>query len=129
MIPEEAPTDLAVPERCRLVGEVLSRVGDRWSVLVVLTLGDGPQRFNALKRAIGSITQRMLTLTLRGLERDGLVIRMVTPTVPSRVDYALTPLGQSLRGPVEALGQWAIAHQDDVRSARTSYDAREAAES
>ena len=114
---------LDVPERCRLVGEVLSRVGDKWSVLVVMTLGPGPRRFNELRRAIGSISQRMLTLTLRGLERDGLVTRAVTPSIPPRVDYALTPLGRSLRDPVEALGSWAIEHQQSVRTARAAFDA------
>lgn len=115
---------LDVPERCRLVSEVLSRVGDKWSVLVVMTLGERPHRFNELKRAIGSISQRMLTLTLRGLERDGLVVRIVTASIPPRVDYALTELGRSLRGPVETMGDWAIGHQDDVRKARLAFDAR-----
>src|SRR5580704_14713821 len=81
---------LEVPEECRAVSEVLSRVGDKWTVLVVSTLGEGPKRFNELRRALGSISQRMLTLTLRGLERDGLVTRTVFPTIPPRVDYELT---------------------------------------
>ena len=123
MIPEQrTASGLDVPERCRLVGEVLSRVGDKWSVLVVMMLSDGPRRFNELKRSIGSISQRMLTLTLRGLERDGLVTRVVSPTIPPRVDYELTPLGQSLQGPVAAVGAWAIEHQDEVRRSRSAYD-------
>src|SRR5579872_6324407 len=89
------PGSLHVPEDCRAVSEVLSRVGDKWTVLVVTTLGDGPKRFNEIRRALGSISQRMLTLTLRGLERDGLVTRTVFPTVPPRVDYDLTRLGRS----------------------------------
>ena len=92
--------NLHVPEDCRAVSEVLARVGDKWTVLVVSTLGDGPKRFNELRRALGSISQRMLTLTLRGLERDGLVTRTVFPTIPPRVDYELTRLGRSLLEPV-----------------------------
>jgi DNA-binding HxlR family transcriptional regulator len=91
-----------VPEDCRAVSEVLARVGDKWTVLVVSTLGAGPKRFNELRKALGSISQRMLTLTLRGLERDGLVTRTVYPTVPPRVDYELTKLGRSLLEPVSA---------------------------
>src|SRR5580765_8931659 len=94
------PGSLHVPEDCRAVSEVLSRVGDKWTVLVVTTLGDGSKRFNELRRALGSISQRMLTLTLRGLERDGLVTRTVFPTIPPRVDYELTELGRSLLDPV-----------------------------
>ena len=90
------PGTLHVAEDCRAVSEVLARVGDKWTVLVVSTLGDGPKRFNELRRALGSISQRMLTLTLRGLERDGLVTRTVFPTIPPRVDYELTDLGRSL---------------------------------
>src|ERR1700744_1874944 len=86
------PGSLHVPEDCRAVSEVLSRVGDKWTVLVVPTLGDGPKRFNEIRRALGSISQRMLTLTLRGLERDGLVTRTVFPTIPPRVGYQLTNL-------------------------------------
>ncbi len=90
------PSNLHVPEDCRAVSEVLERVGDKWSVLVVVMLGAGPKRFNELRRSIASISQRMLTLTLRGLERDGLVTRTVFPTIPPRVDYELTELGRSL---------------------------------
>ena len=106
------------------MSEVLSRVGDKWTVLVVGTLGDGPKRFNELRRALGSISQRMLTLTLRGLERDGLVTRTVFPTIPPRVDYELTDLGRGLAKPVQALGQWAFAHLPEIEGARTSFDAR-----
>jgi DNA-binding HxlR family transcriptional regulator len=101
---------------------VLSRVGDKWTVLVVSTLGGGPKRFNELRRALGSISQRMLTLTLRGLERDGLVTRTVFPTVPPRVDYELTTLGRSLLEPVSGLGAWAVAHRPDIQNARQRFD-------
>lgn len=127
-----SPTHTDVPTRpaphapgdCQVVASILSRVGDKWTVLIVIMLADGPRRFNELKRMIGGISQRMLTLTLRGLERDGLVTRTIFPTIPPRVDYALTPLGQSLRGPIEALGDWAFAHIGVVEGARRSFDAR-----
>jgi DNA-binding HxlR family transcriptional regulator len=109
---------------CRAVSGVLARVGDKWTVLIVATLGDGSKRFNEIKRTVGGISQRMLTLTLRGLERDGLVTRTVFPTVPPRVDYQLTELGHSLWKPVEALGAWARANQDEVAAAREAFDAR-----
>ena len=108
---------------CRNVAPVLNRVGDKWSMLIVMILADGPKRFNELKRAIDGISQRMLTLSLRGLERDGLVSRTVAPTVPPRVDYALTELGTSLREPVKALGEWAIAHIGCIRAAQARFDA------
>ena len=113
---------LDVPEDCRAVSEVLSRVGDKWTVLVVSTLGDGPKRFNELRRALGSISQRMLTLTLRALERDGLVTRTVFPTVPPRVDYELTRLGRSLLEPVSALGLWARQNRAGIQDARRRFD-------
>jgi DNA-binding HxlR family transcriptional regulator len=109
---------------CRAVSSVLARVGDKWSVLIVNLLGDGPKRFNEIKRMVGGISQRMLTLTLRGLERDGLVTRTVFPTVPPRVDYQLTELGRSLWAPVEALGAWAQQNQDEIAAARKKFDAR-----
>lgn len=109
---------------CRAVAPVLARIGDKWSVLVVMLLSRQSCRFNELKRRIDGISQRMLTLTLRGLERDGLVLRTVTPSVPPRVDYALTELGRSLCGPVVALGQWASAHVEEIEAARTAFDAR-----
>lgn len=114
-------------ENCRAVSEVLARVGDKWTVLVVSTLGRGPLRFNALKRAIGGISQRMLTLTLRALERDGLVTRTIFPSVPPRVDYELTQLGRSLLVPVSALAAWAIEHRGAIDAARRQFDSRAAA--
>lgn len=107
---------------CRTVTEVLARVGDKWSMQVVMSLAPGAQRFNALRRAIDGISQRMLTRTLRNLERDGLVSRLVTPTVPPRVDYDLTPLGRSLVEPVSAIGQWAIAHRATIAASRERFD-------
>src|SRR6202789_4368937 len=111
---------------CRAVSGVLSRIGDKWSVLIVSRLGSKPMRFNEIKREIGGISQRMLTLTLRGLERDGLVTRTVFPTVPPRVDYELTDLGRSLWKPVEALGSWAHANQTEIAATRQVFDARNA---
>jgi len=118
------PPNAHLGSDCRGVATVLSRVGDKWSVLVIMLLGDRPRRFNELKRMIGGISQRMLTLTLRGLERDGLVTRTVFPTVPPRVDYELTDLGRGLSEPVKALGAWAHEHQPDIETARQNFDGR-----
>jgi DNA-binding HxlR family transcriptional regulator len=111
-------------EDCRGVSAVLARVGDKWSVLIIMLLGDGPKRFNEIKRMVGGISQRMLTLTLRGLERDGLVTRTVFPTIPPRVDYELTNLGRSLWKPVEALGSWAREHLTEIDAAKRRFDER-----
>jgi DNA-binding HxlR family transcriptional regulator len=116
------PRHTHLPGDCRAVSDVLARVGDKWSVLVVTRLGEGPRRFNELRRSIGGISQRMLTLTLRGLERDGLVTRTVFPTIPPRVDYALTPLGRDLLDPVSALGALAIRNQPKIARARERFD-------
>src|SRR5687767_6057681 len=109
--------------QCRTISGLLSRIGDKWSVLVVGALADGPRRFNELRRDIPSVSQRMLTLTLRGLERDGMVSRTVTPSIPPRVDYELTALGRSLLGPVTALTDWAIAHMAEINEAHGRFDA------
>ena len=116
------PRHNGLPADCRAVSDVLARVGDKWSVLVVTRLGSGSMRFNELRRAIGGISQRMLTLTLRGLERDGLVTRTVFPTIPPRVDYALTSLGRDLLDPVSALGDWATRKQAKIARAREKFD-------
>ena len=116
------PTNLHVPEDCRAVSEVLARIGDKWTVLVVTVLGEGPKRFSEIRRALGSISQRMLTLTLRALERDGLVTRTVFPTVPPRVDYELTGLGRSLLEPVSALDRWARRNRSAMEEARRRFD-------
>jgi DNA-binding HxlR family transcriptional regulator len=110
-------------ETCRATGEILARIGDKWTVLVVEMLGDGPRRFNELRRMIGSISQKMLTTTLRGLERDGFVMRTVHPTIPPRVDYELTDLGRELLVPVRALGEWARANGERIAEARRAFDA------
>jgi DNA-binding HxlR family transcriptional regulator len=104
------------------VSEILQRVGDKWTVLVVGKLGDGPMRFNELRSAVGGISQKMLTTTLRALERDGFVTRTVFPTIPPRVDYELTDLGHELLVPVSALGEWARLNTGRVRTARQRFD-------
>src|SRR6476620_4525007 len=119
------PSSLCVPEDCHAMSELLARIGDKWTVLVVGTLGDGPKRFNELRRALGSISQRMLTLTLRALERDGLVTRTVFPTIPPRVDYELTRLGHSLLEPVSSLSLWARQNRSAIETARRQFDSAE----
>src|SRR5205807_5710162 len=104
------------------VRSVLARFGDKWSILIIVLLGDGPKRFNEIKRMISGISQRMLTLTLRGLERDGLVKRSQFPTIPPRVEYELTQFGRSLWGAVEPLGEWAQGHVKHISRARTAFD-------
>ncbi|MEO7634655.1 MAG: helix-turn-helix domain-containing protein [Sphingomicrobium sp.] len=108
---------------CRTISTLLQRIGDKWTVLVVSTLGERPRRFNELRREIPSVSQRMLTLTLRNLERDGLVSRAVTPSIPPRVDYALTELGHSLLSPVSALSQWALDNVAAIHAAHARFDA------
>jgi len=126
-----SPSHIAVTEaadghvdmgQCRRVTPILSRVGDKWSILIVMTLAGGTRRFGELKRAIDGISQRMLTHSLRGLERDGLVTRTVYPTIPPRVDYALTDLGRSLCVPIMALGQWVQENLDGIETARARFD-------
>lgn len=114
-------TNTGVTEDCP-VREVLDRVGDKWSVLIVVLLGRQTHRFGELHRMIDGISQRMLTLTLRSLVRDGLVARTPHATVPPRVDYELTDLGRTLLVPLSALNDWAVAHRDDVRAARERHD-------
>jgi DNA-binding HxlR family transcriptional regulator len=108
---------------CRTISTLLSRIGDKWTVLVVTTLGEGPRRFNELRREIPSVSQRMLTLTLRNLERDGLVSRTVTPSIPPRVDYELTTMGRSLLKPVNALAEWAVENVETIHAAQARFDA------
>ena len=108
---------------CRTISTLLSRIGDKWTVLVVQTLGEGPKRFNELRREIPSVSQRMLTLTLRNLERDGLVNRTVTPTIPPRVDYELTELGNSLQKPICGLATWATDNGEAIHRAQARVDA------
>lgn len=121
------PSDIGEPEGesgvCTALSEVLARIGDKWTVLVVELLSDGPMRFNEIRRTINSISQRMLTLTLRGLERDGLVTRTVYPTIPPRVEYELTRLGRTLREPLGAIAEWARANRPNIEAARKHFDA------
>src|SRR5262252_9420464 len=122
------PSNLHVPEDCRAVSEILARIGDKWTVLVVGELGKGPKRFSEIRRALGSISQRMLTLTLRALERDGLLTRTVYPTIPPRVEYKLTKLGHSLLEPVSQLGLWARQNRPAIQDARRRFDAADHAD-
>ncbi|HET6940607.1 MAG TPA: helix-turn-helix domain-containing protein [Sphingomicrobium sp.] len=108
---------------CRTISTLLARIGDKWTVLVVQTLAEGSKRFNELRREIPSVSQRMLTLTLRNLERDGLVSRTVTPTIPPRVDYELTELGMSLQKPICGLATWATENVEAIHSAQARFDA------
>ena len=109
---------------CIAVREVLNRVGDKWSVLLVVLLGNGPKRFSELRRSIEGISQRMLTLTLKGLERDGLVTRTVYPTVPPRVEYQLTTQGRTLLEPIGAVAKWAEQNREKIQASRERFDAR-----
>lgn len=114
---------LQAAEKCPAIREVLNRVGDKWSVQIVGLLGDGPMRFSELRRSIEGISQRMLTLTLRGLERDGLIERTVFPEIPPRVEYELTRLGQTLLDPIRGLAEWAGDNRTSIQAARERFDA------
>ena len=119
------PSGGALPASACRANEVLGRVGDKWSLQVIHSLGGGTRRFTDLKRAIDGISQRMLTVTLRGLERDGIVTRTMYPVMPPRVDYALTPMGRTLLEAACNLVGWAHAHLEEIDTARAEYDARE----
>jgi DNA-binding HxlR family transcriptional regulator len=123
-MPADQPTASHKPdaETCKALGSILDRVGDKWTVMVVGILSDGPMRFNALQRAVAGVSHRMLTLTLRGLERDGLVKRTAFATVPPRVDYELTKLGCSLKSPLETLAEWVRVNQSAIEDARKTFD-------
>jgi len=108
---------------CRMVREILDLVGDKWTLYIIATLRHGPVRFNALRRQIDGISQRMLTINLRGLERNGLVKRTLFPTIPPRVDYELTEVGRTLLAPVMALVTWANSHRETIADARVRFDA------
>ena len=118
--------DEAGGEVCGTISEMLARIGDKWSLLIVRTLGDGPLRFNELRRRIGDISQKMLSSTLKVLERDGLVSRSVLDSVPPQVEYALTDLGEELLGPVCELAAWTGSNTSRILAARAEYDARAA---
>ena len=119
-----SPSHKHVPHDSCPVREVLNRVGDKWSVFIVGLLADGPKRFSELRRTIEGISQRMLTLTLRGLERDGLVTRTVYPTIPPRVEYQLTELGRTLRKPIQSLAKWAQENRERIQQSRNRYDVK-----
>ena len=108
---------------CRMVREILDLIGDKWTLYIIATLKDGPVRFNEMRRRIDGISQRMLTINLRGLERDGLVKRTLFPTIPPRVDYELTDVGRTLLAPVMELVTWANNNQENIKGARVRYDA------
>lgn len=110
--------------RCRALGAVLDRIADKWTIMAVGALSKGPMRFNAMVRLIGGVSQRMLTLTLRNLEKDGIVTRAVYPTIPPRVEYELTALGQSLIEPLGVLSEWAQIHLSEMEVARRAYEQR-----
>ena len=120
-------TRAVIPTTCR-AREVLQRVGDKWSVLAIDLLGQGTMRFTELHRAIDGITARMLTVTLRGLERDGIVTRTIHPVIPPRVEYALTPMGRTLLDTIGQLVSWTDSHLPEIEAARAAYDARHPAE-
>ena len=124
-VPTEAGSDEGSREACRGLAQIIDRIGDKWTVMVVGHLSGGTMRFNQLMRAIPGISHRMLTLTLRALERDGLVARTAYPTVPPRVDYELTELGRSLTEPLSHLADWASARRDRIEAAQRRYDARD----
>jgi DNA-binding HxlR family transcriptional regulator len=109
---------------CQRVSQFLARIGEKWSMLVVMLLRDGPRRFNDIKRNTAGISQQMLTRTLRGLERDGIVTRTILPTSPPQVEYSLTKLGHSMSEPVLAFGQWVRGHLAEFEAARVQYDQR-----
>jgi DNA-binding HxlR family transcriptional regulator len=104
--------------KCRALGQVLDLIGDKWTIMVVGALSKGPMRFNAIMRLIGAVSHRMLTITLRSLERDGLVKRTAYPTIPPKVEYELTKLGRSLIGPLKTLASWAQRNQQVIEAAR-----------
>ncbi|MEY9524025.1 DNA-binding HxlR family transcriptional regulator [Bradyrhizobium japonicum] len=114
----------AASDECRTIASIIGRAGDKWSVQIVVLLGAGPKRFNEIKRSVPGISQRMLTFTLRGLERDGLLARSVYPSTPPRVDYELTPLGSTLWQAIEPFADWARAHVGEITAARDAFDAR-----
>ena len=124
-----APSNVSGPphplhQDCQKVSQILARIGEKWSMLVVMLLRDGPRRFNDIKRNTAGISQQMLTRTLRGLERDGIVTRTILPTSPPQVEYSLTKLGHSMSEPVLAFGQWVRGHLAEFEAARVQYDQR-----
>jgi len=126
--PVEESVENHNPAACGQISQMLARISDKWTLLVVRALGKGPRRFNALKREVGVVSQKMLTATLRELEENGFVSRTVTPTMPPQVEYALTDLGRDLRNPVQALAEWVIENSSRMNAARVAYAARQGQE-
>jgi DNA-binding HxlR family transcriptional regulator len=122
----DMPASHGISAHCRKMSSVLTIVGDKWTVMIVMVLTERSRRFNDIKRTIGGISQQMLTRTLKALERDGMVSRTVHPTVPPQVEYALTELGHSLAEPLRALGAWAGGHLEEIEGNRLRYDVRTA---
>jgi DNA-binding HxlR family transcriptional regulator len=124
--------EVPAPERCKRdmvpVTEVLSQIGGKWTIHIIMALSQGPMRFGELRRGIEGISQKMLTATLRDLEKDGFITRTVTPTIPPRVDYELTDMGRELKGPLRAIGEWARDNRHRVEDARHRFADREAEE-
>jgi DNA-binding HxlR family transcriptional regulator len=118
------PTPHPLHTDCQKVSQMLARLGEKWSMLVVMLLRDGPRRFNDIKRNTGGISQQMLTRTLRGLERDGMLTRTIHPTSPPQVEYQLTEMGLSLSAPASAFGQWVQEHLVEINAARDRFDQR-----
>jgi DNA-binding HxlR family transcriptional regulator len=119
-----APLSHPLHADCSKVSQVLARIGEKWSMLIVMLLRDGPRRFNEIKRSTGGISQQMLTRSLRGLERDGMITRKTYPTSPPQVEYSLTGLGHSLSEPVTAFGLWVQKHLPEIEASREKYDRR-----
>ena len=123
---KSVPVSPATPDGCIAIAETLSRIGDKWTVLVIASLSSGePRRYSELRRKLAGISQRMLTLTLKGLEQDGLVTRTMYPTIPPRVDYELTPLGRKLVSPLQALYEWAVQHRPQMLAARQKFESKQ----
>jgi DNA-binding HxlR family transcriptional regulator len=121
-IPLTPPITPGTDPGCRMVNEILGRMGDKWTILTITMLTERPRRFNELKRLIGGISQQMLTRTLKALERDGMVTRKVYPTIPPQVEYSLTELGQSLAQPLLQLAMWVLHHTDEIKASRQAHD-------
>jgi len=127
MTAPSAPSGVPHPlhQDCQKVSQILARIGEKWRMLVVMLLRDGPRRFNDIKRNTAGISQQMLTRTLRGLERDGIVTRTIYPTSPPQVEYSLTALGRSMSEPVSAFGEWVRVHLAEFDDARRRFDERD----
>jgi DNA-binding HxlR family transcriptional regulator len=123
-VPCEAADACGQVHACDHISRVLARISDKWSLLVVRVLGQGPLRFNALRREVGEISQKVLASTLRELEENGFVSRTVTPTTPPQVEYALTDLGQEFLDPVRGLAEWVVANSARMDAARAAYAKR-----